>query len=154
MSLTHSGYHFADIFNCIYLNWYIFDFDLTFTEVCFPRPNSQHASIDSDNGLVPNRQQVIIWNNNGLGYQCIYASLSLNESSSTSWSFVLPNCLSTFQTLLSLMYLKWKLGSTITVGTFLLTTAHQIQSVFNPQTAGNTWVRNQHCDYWCPGAKG
>ena len=42
--------------------------------------NWQYASIDSDNGLVPNRRQAIIWTNNGLGCQCIYASLGLNES--------------------------------------------------------------------------
>ena len=23
----------------------------------------------------------------------------------------------------------------------------------NPSTLGNTWVCNQHCGYWCPGAK-
>ena len=32
----------------------------------------------SDNGLVPTRQQTIIWSNDGLLYWCIYVSLGLN----------------------------------------------------------------------------
>ena len=36
-------------------------------------------SIGSDNGLVPNRQQAIIWCNVGMLYWHIYASLSLSE---------------------------------------------------------------------------
>ena len=39
----------------------------------------QNGGIGSDNGLVPNRQQAIIWTNHGLGHSHIYASLSLNE---------------------------------------------------------------------------
>ena len=45
--------------------------------ICSPWFNSQWSSIDSDNGLAPNRRQAIIWNNDGLGHWCIYASLGL-----------------------------------------------------------------------------
>ena len=33
-----------------------------------------------DNGLVPNRQQAMIWTNDGIAHWCMYASLTLNES--------------------------------------------------------------------------
>ena len=33
-----------------------------------------------DKGLVPNRQQAIIWNNDGIVYWHIYASLGLDDS--------------------------------------------------------------------------
>ena len=36
-------------------------------------------SIGSDNGLVPNRQQAIIWTDDGLGWWRIYVPLGLNE---------------------------------------------------------------------------
>ena len=39
----------------------------------------QWYSIGSDNGLVPNRRQAIIWTNDGLGWWRIYASFNLNE---------------------------------------------------------------------------
>ena len=41
--------------------------------------NWQLASAGSDNGLVPNRQQAVIWTSAGLIYWRIYASLGLNE---------------------------------------------------------------------------
>ena len=41
--------------------------------------NWQFGSIGSDNGLVPNRHQAIIWNNDGMFYWCIYAPPCLNE---------------------------------------------------------------------------
>ena len=43
----------------------------------------QYVIIGSDNGLAPNRRQVIIWTDDGLVYWCIYASLGLNEF--TQW---------------------------------------------------------------------
>ena len=37
------------------------------------------ASLGSDNGLAPDRRQAIIWNNGGLIYRRLYASLGVNE---------------------------------------------------------------------------
>ena len=37
-----------------------------------------YSSISSDNGLAPNRQQAIIWTNDGIVYWRTYASLSLD----------------------------------------------------------------------------
>ena len=39
------------------------------------------SSIGSDNGLVPNRRQAIIWTNDGIVYRRIYASLDLIDLS-------------------------------------------------------------------------
>ena len=50
-----------------------------FIEICFLGCNWQYDSIGSDNGLVPNRRQAIIWSNVGMFYWPIYASLGLNE---------------------------------------------------------------------------
>ena len=50
-----------------------------FTGIYFYGSNWQQSSIGSDNGLVPNRQQAIIWTNDGLVHWCKYALLSLNE---------------------------------------------------------------------------
>ena len=61
-------------FPCIKL-WYL---DSNFTEICSQGPNLHQGSIGSDNGLVLNRQQYIIWINDGLIHWCIYATLSLN----------------------------------------------------------------------------
>ena len=36
------------------------------------------VNIGLHNGLAPDRRQVIIWTNDGLGYRRIYASLGLN----------------------------------------------------------------------------
>ena len=41
--------------------------------------NWQWVSIGSDNGLVPNRQQAIIWTNDGPVYWYVYESLGLDE---------------------------------------------------------------------------
>ena len=49
-------------------------------QVCFPGVSWQYSNIGSDNGLAPNRQHAIIWTNDALGCQRIYASLGLNES--------------------------------------------------------------------------
>ena len=35
--------------------------------------------VELDNGVARNRQQAIIWNNDGLVYWCIYASLDLKN---------------------------------------------------------------------------
>ena len=46
----------------------------------FPKGSiKQYSIISSDNSLVPNRWQAIIWTNDGLSYWRIYASLGLNE---------------------------------------------------------------------------
>ena len=39
----------------------------------------QYAIMGSDNGLAPNRHQVIIWTNDGVVYWCLYASVNVNE---------------------------------------------------------------------------
>ena len=44
-------------------------------------PHNNVASISSDNGLVLNRKQAIIWTNNGLVYQGTYMSVGINELS-------------------------------------------------------------------------
>ena len=58
-----NGCHFADIFNCIFLNEK-FKYDLT--EICSLGSNSQYGSIGSDNGLALNRRQAIIWSYVGM----------------------------------------------------------------------------------------
>ena len=40
--------------------------------------NWQYDIIGSDNGLMSNRRQTIIWSNDGMFYGRIYASLGLN----------------------------------------------------------------------------
>ena len=55
------------------------EFLINFTEICYLGSNWQYGSIGSDNGLVPDRQQAIIWTSDGLDYWRIYASLSPNE---------------------------------------------------------------------------
>ena len=54
----------------------ILNFNWKLTEVCSQMSNWQYASIGSDNGLESNRQQAIIWTNDGLAYPHIYASLA------------------------------------------------------------------------------
>ena len=61
------------------LEWKCMNFYENFTEVCSLGSDSQLTSIGSDNGLVPNRRQAIIWTNDGQFYRRIYASRSLNE---------------------------------------------------------------------------
>ena len=65
-----------DNFKCIFLNeniWIWIWISLKF------RTNEQCSSIVLDNGLASTKRQPIIWTNDGLGYQRIYASLGLNE---------------------------------------------------------------------------
>ena len=57
------------------LEWIFFNFKENFTETCSYWSNWQLTSGGSDNGLAPNRQQVIIWANDGLVGWRIYASL-------------------------------------------------------------------------------
>ena len=45
----------------------------------FQVSNEEETSIDSDNGLAPNRLQAIIWTNDVLGYWQIYASGGFDE---------------------------------------------------------------------------
>ena len=49
---------------------------LKFDEICYEVPNWQKAIIGSDNGLAPNRRQVIIWINNGLVYDEMASQIS------------------------------------------------------------------------------
>ena len=61
---TQNGRHFADgILECIFLNvWILMK---NFSEVCSWKSNWQYSSIGSDNGLALNRQQAIVWINDG-----------------------------------------------------------------------------------------
>ena len=59
--------------------WKCFDFDKNLTKMYSLGSNQQHSNIGSDNGLAPNRQQAVIWTNDGLVYWCIYSSFCLNE---------------------------------------------------------------------------
>ena len=47
--------------------------------------NWQQASIGSDNGLAPNRRQVIVWTNHDLVLWCLYASLIPRKFVSVCW---------------------------------------------------------------------
>ena len=53
-----------------------FEFQIKFH---WNRPEGLIDSIGADNGLVPNRRLAIIWNNDGMFYWCIYASLCFSE---------------------------------------------------------------------------
>ena len=58
-----NGRHFADIFKRVFLDeniWICINISLKFI------PKDPIDSIGSDNGLVPNRRQAIIWTNGGL----------------------------------------------------------------------------------------
>ena len=57
-------------------------FELNFTESCSQGFNKQYANTNSDNDLVPNRQQSIIWTNDGLVYWCSSALMSLQHLAS------------------------------------------------------------------------
>ena len=65
-TLTHSD-EIDAILQTIF--WYAFleqkctDFNKNFTDVYSQKSNSQYSSIGLDNGLVPTRQQAIIWTN-------------------------------------------------------------------------------------------
>ena len=54
-------------------------YDYNFTEVYSQGSNWQYFSIGLDNGLALNSRQAIIWTNDDLFYQRIYASPGLNE---------------------------------------------------------------------------
>ena len=62
-----------------FFQWKLFDFKENFTDLCSLESNWQSGSIGSDNGLVPNGRQAIIWSNEGMFYWRIYTSLDLNE---------------------------------------------------------------------------
>ena len=55
------------------------NFKSYFIEMCSSWSNWQYVIIDLDYGLALNRQQPIIWINDGLVFWRIYASLGLNE---------------------------------------------------------------------------
>ena len=61
-----------------FLEWICLIFDQNVTEDC-----SQGSIFNSDNGSAPNRRYAIIWNDDVLSCQRIYASLGLNEL--TAW---------------------------------------------------------------------
>ena len=65
--------------------WKHLKFNDNFTEMCSLWSNLQYGSIGSDNGLVPDIRQAIIWTNDALGFWRIYASHDLNELSCTSY---------------------------------------------------------------------
>ena len=56
-----------------------FDFQVKLHWNMFLGSNCQKYSIGFDNGLVPNRQQAIIWSNEDLISWCIYVSLEHSE---------------------------------------------------------------------------
>ena len=60
-----------------------------FTERCYMGFSYQNASIGSDNGLVPHRQEAINWTNDGLVYWCVYALLCLDELWSSTFVTVM-----------------------------------------------------------------
>ena len=70
--------------------------DSNFTENCSQESKYKLASIGSDNGLVPNRRQAIIWTNEGLTYCCVSASLCLNEIYAKNFDTAYIFCFSTF----------------------------------------------------------
>ena len=67
-----------DIFNCISLNE-IMNFKYNFIEICSLGSNEQYGCIHSDNGLVPNKWQVLVLSIVGMLYWHIYMPLGLNE---------------------------------------------------------------------------
>ena len=48
------------------------EFRFKSTEICFKGSNKQQATIGSGNGFALNRQQAIIWTNDGQVWCCIY----------------------------------------------------------------------------------
>ena len=66
-------------FQIHFLEWKLLDFKWYFIEMCSLWSNWQNVTISSDNGLVLNRRQAIIWTNEDLVYWRIYASLGLSE---------------------------------------------------------------------------
>ena len=75
------GRHFAQDFSYAFPWMKIVVFWLKFHWSLYQGTNSQLTSINSDNDMMPNRRQAIIWNNDGIIYWRIYASLGFNEFS-------------------------------------------------------------------------
>ena len=93
--LTHwSRDKMTTILQTIYLNAFawmeILEFQLNFIEICSLWLNWQCTIIDSDNGLVPNRRQAIVWSSNGGFYWRIYASFVLSELTNKFGSIIKP----------------------------------------------------------------
>ena len=57
----------------------LLNFRSNLTEIYSLGSNWEYGSIGSDNGLVPNRHQAIIWSSAGMLYWCIYVSLGSHE---------------------------------------------------------------------------
>ena len=82
-TLTHWGRdklatNFPTTFSNAYPWTKTFKFWFKFHWNIFPRVQ-RYVSISSDNGMTPNRWQAMSWNNDGLEYQSIDASRSLNK---------------------------------------------------------------------------
>ena len=68
--------------NALYVSFSSAIFQLNFKyfiEMYSLGSNWQYVIIDSDNGLVPDRRQALIWTKDGLVYLRMYASLGLND---------------------------------------------------------------------------
>ena len=61
-------------------------------QICFHWAHWQYAGIDTDNGLAPNRWQVIILTNDGPVYWSIYASLGLSDLTTTVIYTLMGEC--------------------------------------------------------------
>ena len=61
-------------FQVHFLEWKLLNFEFNFTEICSLWSNRQYGSTDSDNRLVPNRWQAIIWTHDALTYWRIYVT--------------------------------------------------------------------------------
>ena len=78
--LRENGFHFPeDIFKCNFLNEKIHILIKVSLKFVPMGPFNKIPKIGSDNGLMPSRQQAIIWTNDGLVYWWIDALLALNE---------------------------------------------------------------------------
>ena len=62
-----------------FLEWKSLYFNSNFTEMCSQQPKCQYAGIGSENGVVPNRQQAIIWTKGALVYMRHLALMSLES---------------------------------------------------------------------------
>ena len=88
MMLGLSGLHFQTTLSNGFSLMKIFEFQIRFDWSLFQKVQLTIISIGSDNGLAPSRRQVIIWNNDGLSWWCIYASLALSESKQWSETYM------------------------------------------------------------------
>ena len=67
-------------FQMHFIGWKVFSFKWNVIELCSFGFSSQYVSICSNYGLVPNRQQAIIWSNDDPVYWCMYTCItSINE---------------------------------------------------------------------------